>query len=368
MPTIVATPARRAKILEISSFPPPRAGWGVRVEYLKKHLESLGHECVVLNIGSNRTTPSRDYETVMSGLDYVKKLVRFSRRGFVAHVHVNGASPKGFVLALVAEVLNLLSGRRCVLTFHAGVEQVYFPRPKYPWLRPMFWLMFSIPKRIVCNSDDVKRKIVEYGISPGKIVPIPAFSHQYLERSSASLPDDVDAFCRRFDRVVFCYIKMRRLFFPEQTIRAFARLAARRRDVGLLLCGVGGYTDAGIWPVVQARLAQDDLRDRVLVVQDFSHDGFLEALSRSSVCLRTHLSDGVCSSVLEALSLRVPVVAVENGTRPPGVITYDPKDEQGLADILDDVLRRREEIAAALQPPQVRDTLADEARLLTSSS
>ncbi len=72
----------------------------MRVEFLKKHLESLGHECVVLNIGSNRTIPSEEYKTVMNGFDYVKKLVRFSLRGFVAHVHVNGASPKGFALAL----------------------------------------------------------------------------------------------------------------------------------------------------------------------------------------------------------------------------------------------------------------------------
>jgi glycosyltransferase involved in cell wall biosynthesis len=357
----------KARILEISSYPPPRAGWNVRVEFLKKYLESCGHECVVLNLGKNRTVPSDDYETVMNGFDYVKKLVRFSRRGFVAHGHVNGASPKGFVLTILAEVLNLLSGRRCFLTFHAGVEQVYFPRPKYPWLVPMFWVMFTIPRTIICNSEEVKKKIVEYGISPDKIVPIPAFSQQYLERSTKSLPAHVETFFGRFEHVIFCYIKMRALFFPKETIAAFARLAARRRGVGLLLCGVGGYTDAGMWQAVQARLAQEDLRDRVLVVEDLPHDLFLQALSQASVCLRTHLSDGVCSSVLEALTFRVPVVAVENHTRPQGVITYDPKNEDRLTDILDDVLNRRHEISLGLQPPPVRDTLADEARLLTSA-
>jgi glycosyltransferase involved in cell wall biosynthesis len=354
-----------AKILEISSYPPPRAGWGVRVEFLKKYLESQGHECVVLNIGTNRKTPSDEYETVMSGFDYVSKLVRFSRRGFVAHVHVNGASYKGFALAIAAELLNLLSGRRCFLTFHAGVEQVYFPRPKYPLLLPVYWLMFSLPHRIICNSEDVKRKICEYGISADKIVPIPAFSEQYLEHSSTPLPADLDAFFNRYQHVVFCYIKMRRLFFPEATVDAFARLAARRPDVGLLVCGVGGYTDAGISPIVQARLAQPDLAGRVLVVDDLDHGLFLKALGRSSLYLRSHLSDGVCSSVLEALSLRVPVVAVQNHTRPPGVITYEPPGDERLTDILDDVLNRRDEIVAGLERPAVRDTLAEEARLLT---
>jgi len=31
----------------------------------------------------------------------------------------------------------------------------------------------------------------------------------------------------------------------------------------------------------------------------------------------------VCSSVLEALALKTPVVASENGSRPEGVITYE---------------------------------------------
>jgi glycosyltransferase involved in cell wall biosynthesis len=159
---------------------------------------------------------------------------------------------------------------------------------------------------------------------------------------------------------------MRRLFFPEATVESFVRLAARRQDVGLLLCGVAGYTDAGIWPTIQARLAQPDLQDRVIVVEDLDHGLFLQALGRSTLYLRTHLSDGVCSSVLEALSLRVPVVAVQNHTRPPSVITYDPQDEKGLADILDDVLTRHAEIVAALQPPLTRDTLAEEAQLLAS--
>jgi glycosyltransferase involved in cell wall biosynthesis len=136
--------------------------------------------------------------------------------------------------------------------------------------------------------------------------------------------------------------------------------------VGLILCGIAGNMEPGIWPAVQARISQPDLRDRVLVVDDLSHELFLQALARAAVCLRTHISDGVCSSVLEALSLGVPVVATENHTRPPGVITYAPQDVAGLAAILDDVLSRRDEIVMQMPRPEVRDTLAQEAALLTA--
>jgi glycosyltransferase involved in cell wall biosynthesis len=353
-------------ILQITSYPPPRAGWGVRVQFLKRYLEQHGHRCVVLNIGSSRAIPSDEYETVLGGLDYVRKVWRFSREGLVAHVHVNGASPKGFVLAILAQVLNLACGRRSFLTFHAGIDQVYFPRPKYPLLWPVFWTLFAIPRAIICNSEAVKAKIVEYGVDPAKVVPIPAFSTQYLDSGDAVLPGDMEAFYQRFEQIVFSYTKMRSMFYPEALIEGFARCAAARQDVGLVLCGIAGHMEPAIWKGVQDRIARLGIGDRVFIIEDLAHDAFLQALGRAAVYLRTHVSDGVCSSVLEALALGVPVVATENHTRPPGVITYPAEDAGGLARTLEDVLARRDDIVATLQRPVVRDTLADEARLLTA--
>jgi glycosyltransferase involved in cell wall biosynthesis len=356
------------KVLQITSYPPPRSGWGVRVQFLKECLERQGHRCVVLNIGSSRAIPSDEYETVLGGMDYVRKLWRFSRQGYVAHVHANGASPKGFVLAILAQVVNLVSGRRSFLTFHAGIDQVYFPRPKAPLLLPVFWGLFTLPGTIICNSNEVKARIVEYGIDPAKIVPIPAFSTQYLEDTRPdSLPADLEAFYRRFPRVVLSYTKMRPMFYPEALVEGFAALAHRVDDVGLVLCGIAGHMDPGIWPAVQERIGRLGIADRVLVVDDLSHEAFLEALGRATVYLRTHVSDGVCSSVLEALALGVPVVAAENHNRPPGVITYPAPDVPALARTLEDVLGRREEIVAALPRPEVRDTLLEEVRLLTGA-
>lgn len=353
-------------ILQITSYPPPRAGWGVRVQFLKRYLEQRGHRCVVLNIGSSRAIPSSEYETVLGGLDYVRKVWRFSREGLVAHVHVNGASYKGFVLAIGAQLINLVSGRRSFLTFHAGIEQVYFPRPKYPLLWPVFWTMFAIPRAIICNSEEVKAKIVEYGVNPKKVFPIPAFSTQYLDSAGEALPEDMEAFYRRFEHIVFSYTKMRPMFYPEALVEGFAKFARRRPDAGLVLCGIAGHMEPGIWSAVQKSIERLGISDRVFVVEDLGHDAFLQALGRAGVYLRTHVSDGVCSSVMESLALGVPVVAAENHNRPLGVITYPAEDSDALSRALADVLDRREEIVSALQRPEVRDTLADEARLLTA--
>lgn len=352
------------RILEITSYPPPRAGWGMRVELLKRHLEARGHECVVLNVGQSRKTPSPEYETVLSGFDYLRKVCRFSARGYVAHVHVNGASPQGFVLTLIAEVVNLLCGKRCVLTFHAGTDQIYFPRPKYPWLFPMFWVLFTIPRRIICNSDAVKRKIEEYGVAARKISAVQAFSSQYLEFQRRRLDEDVESFYEEFPIVVFSYINFRPKFHPLELLEGFARVARERPNCGLVLCGIGGYAEPDLGDAVARRLQRSDLAGRVCLIGDLDHDRFMTALSRASIFLRSHVSDGVCSSVLEALSLRVPVVAAENGQRPAGVLTYVGIDPVHLASVLEDAIVHRARIAAALPAPVVPDTLTMEADLV----
>jgi glycosyltransferase involved in cell wall biosynthesis len=340
----------------------------MRVELLKKAMEADGHSCVVLNIGRSRTIPSPEYETVRSGRDYVAKVWRFSRAGYVAHVHVNGESPKGFVLALLAQFINLVSGKRSFLTFHAGVDQLYFPLPKYRWLWPMYWTMFAIPKRIVCNSDAVKAKIREYGVPASKIVPIPAFSTQYLAHDGGDLPEALDRFYRAHSSVLFTYIRVRPGFFLDTLIEGFARLLRTHQDIGLVICGVSGDIDAALMADMEARISHHQLADRVHIVDDLEHDAFLTALTQSAAYVRTPVTDGVASSVLEALSLGVPVVGSENGTRPPGVITYRADDPESLAGAITKLLAHRQEIVASLPRPPVRDTLSEEMHLLTGTA
>jgi glycosyltransferase involved in cell wall biosynthesis len=358
--------SRPRRILQITSYPPPRAGWGVRVEFVKKQLEQEGHGCVVLNIGRSRTTPSAEYETVMGGRDYVRKVWRFSRAGYVVHAHVNGESPKGFVLTLLAELINLLTGKRCFLTFHAGAEQLYFPRAKCPWLAPMYWLMFAIPIRIICNSEAVKVRIQEFGVPAAKIAVIPAFTRQYLQFERVALRPDVERFYRRFPAVILTYIRIRPGFYLDTLLDGFARLARRQPHVGLAFCGVSGDVDPVLWAEVEAGLARLGIEDRVCVIDDFGHDEFRVALTQSVVYLRTPTSDGVSSSVLEALALRVPVVASENGARPAGVQTYPATDAEAMAQVLEHVIAHREAVIAAMPAIDIPDTLTSEVRLLTA--
>jgi glycosyltransferase involved in cell wall biosynthesis len=338
----------------------------VRIEFLKKRLEQEGHECVVLNVGSSRRISSTEYESVLSGADLLRKISRYCRRGFVVHAHTNGDSVKGVILALVAEIANLACGRRCYLTFHAGAIQRYFPRDRAWWLVPLYWILFTIPRRVICNSEAVKQRIQGYGVPARKIVAIPAFSRQYLEFKHAPLPPPLESFYERFPNVVFTYVRMRPLFFPLTMIDGMARVMDRHPDVGLVLCGGLSHMEDWLWRDVQARIEARGVADRICLVEDLDHDAFLTAMTRSAMYLRTPITDGVASSVLEALALRVPVVASENGTRPPGVITYPAEDPDRMASAVEQVLSHRADIAADMKQFDAVDTLADEVTLLTS--
>ncbi len=360
------TATRPSRILEVTSYPPPRAGWGIRVEFLKKRLETEGHQCVVLNIGTSRRIPSTEYETVMSGLDFVRKVFRYARQGFTVHAHANGDSPTGALLALTAQLIAFVNRSRCVLTFHAGTIQRHFPRARDRRMVPLFKLLFWMPHRIICNSEAVKACIAEYGVDPAKIVPIPAFSRQYVEFTPATLSPAVEEFYRRYSQVVLTYVRMRPLFYPVTMIDGMAEVMRRRPDVGLLLCGGTGHADEGVWPAVQAAIQKHGIADRICFVDDLDHDAFMTALQRSTLYLRTPITDGVASSVMESLALRVPVVACENGTRPARVLTYPAEDAQRMASVVEHVIANRPEVVASLSPAAVPDTLADEVALLTS--
>jgi glycosyltransferase involved in cell wall biosynthesis len=349
----------RVKILEITSYPPPRAGWGVRVEHVKRELERMGHECQVLNIGKSRHLESTEFVGVRNGLDYCWKVLRFCLQGFTVHMHVNGDSPKGFVLSLLAQAIGCLTGRRPFLTFHAGPDQRYFPQSRSRLLVPVFKLMFLMSRTIICNSQVVKDRIVGYGVPAGKVVPIPAFSRQYLQYHPAALDARVEEFFRSHDPVVCSYVFFREEFFIESMIQAVGLLAKRFPRFGLIIMG----SDQGSEPI-HALIRDLGLDDHVLICGDQPHDEFMTIMARSLIYVRTPKRDGVCSSVLEALSLRVPVVASENGTRPAGVVTFTNDDAQDLAASVGYVLDHHDTIRRALVTPDVRDTVAEEASLL----
>ena len=91
-------------------------------------------------------------------------------------------------------------------------------------------------------------------------------------------------------------------------------------------------------------------------------------LSHAAVFVRTHIYDGVCSSVLEALALNVPVVACENPHRPLEVLTFKTGHVADLVAQMQLAVQRQDGAHLSLGRPEVRDTVDEEAKLLVETA
>jgi glycosyltransferase involved in cell wall biosynthesis len=203
---------------------------------------------------------------------------------------------------------------------------------------------------------------VQYGplIKAKKIHPIPAFSKQYLRYETLPLPEDIEAFAQKKKFLVVSYIVLRNGFYIE-TLLEF--LDALNEDIGVVLTGIGEIEDGEI-SILYQRLRDFETSGRILLAKSLNHNEFLSLLARADIYLRTPTSDGVASSVLEALSVGTQVVASENGRRPESVVIYVASDANDMRDKVGHVLGNIDAMNAALVPPVVNDTVETEVTLL----
>jgi len=355
----------RFKILEIGSYPPPFSGWSVRIKYIRDAFREAGDLCEVLNLGKNRKIKSPEYIDVQGGRHYLKSLLRMRLKGYCFHIHVNAQAVKGPILGLMAHLVSLLSFSRAALTFHGGLQQLYYPKQNAGKMYPVIWLNFFLANVIVCNDEAIKRKIVRYGplIDAKKVHPIPAFSKQYLNYQITPLSEKIESFSQNKESLIVSYIVLRNGFYIETLLDFLADL---NENVGVILTGIGVIEDGEVSDLYQ-KLLDFETKGRVLLAKSLDHNGFLSLLARADIYLRTPTSDGVASSVLEALSVGTQVLASENGRRPKGVVTYSASDAKDMRDKLDYILTHIEALNEALVPPIVEDTVETEIDVLKES-
>jgi len=336
----------RSKILQIGNYPPPMCGWAIQLKLVTEELRRRGHICEVLKINEGRQIPSSEYVDVQSGPDYLKKIWRYALRGYRLNVHVNGMSKKGYWLAMTAVLTGSILSRPALITFHGGLSQDYFPRHDNGIAHWAFYILFVLAGAIACDSEPIKGAIERYGIDSTKIETIATFSPQYLQFSSVKLPDEVEEFFRSRRPVILSYVSFR----PEyrlETLREGMSLYRREQpDAGFIWLGFPDKEMMAARQSVQDWLPEE--KASLLLLGNLTHDQFLTLLSRCSICLRTPACDGVAASVLESLALAVPVVASENGRRPPGVVTYGDTDAADMCEKLKYVTRNYQQVKAGL--------------------
>ena len=347
------------RILEIGNWPPPVCSWSMSLVGLRRELEARGWDCRVMNLNENRKVRSAEYIDVQTGRDFLRKVLHHVRRGYAVHIRVNGETKKGYLLALAALLLARMGRRPALLTYGGGHQQSYFPAPKGSVRHCAFSLLFRIPQRIYCNSEAVKRVLLSTGIAAESVEPIPHFSSYYVEFSPARLPPEAEEFFRTRDGVFFSYICFRKEFALDFLAQAIRRFRESFPNAGFLLVGPWDRE----MDAMKAFVKEQKIEDCVCLLASVPHDTFLTLLSRSLAYIRTPVSDGICSSVLESLKLKVPVLAADNGTRPAGTALWKEGDVDSLLRLMNETVTHRGEMVAAI--PEIE--LEDNAKKLADS-
>jgi glycosyltransferase involved in cell wall biosynthesis len=342
------------RILQIGNWPPPVCSWSMSLVGLRRELQARGWDCPVMNLNENRKVRSPEYIDVQSGWDYFVKVLRLVRRGYAVHVRVNGETKKGYLLALCALGLARLFGRPALLTYGGGHRQSYFPAPQGSFRHRAFSFLFRFPQRIFCNSNNVKQVLLTTGVAPERVVPIPHFSSYYVEFTPALLPAEVEQFYSSHEGVFFSYVCFRKEFALEFFAEAIRRFRAAHPRVGFLLVGPWGRE---IGPMKEF-LKAERIDDAVCIQGSVPHEMFLTMLSRSLAYIRTPVSDGICSSVLESLKLKIPVLGADNGTRPAGTELWKEGDVESLLRLMEDAVRDNAAMVARIPDIHVEDNAA----------
>jgi hypothetical protein len=111
------------------------------------------------------------------------------------------------------------------------------------------------------------------------------------------------------------------------------RVRARHPNAGLVMIGSGSLESD-----LRARIAAAPYAEHLLLPGDVRHPATLRAIRECSMLLRTTHYDGDAISVREALEMGTPVIATDNGMRPPGCHRIPSPSMEPLLDAIEAVL------------------------------
>ena len=320
----------KKRILIIGPYPPPYTGWSTAIKEECELIRERNIDCKVLNIGMNRKTRSDEYIDVQNGIDLLLKLFWYSLKGFIFHLHANGDSLKGIQIVFFAQIMNLIFLKHSSLTFHAGKEQEYFPDRGNVFLKILWFIIFNLSKLIISNCDEVKEEILQYKIDKTDVYAIPAFSSRRMNYERVQIEGEIEQFISTHRPVLFSYFAYRPEFVIDILLVVLKKIKNIYQNMGIVVVDDRSHYNTSVKNLVKDIIDRNDLNSSILFLGNISHDEFLAILGKSDLFVRTHLRDGVCSSVLEALSLGIPVVAADNGYRPASVITYEGCNKDDL--------------------------------------
>jgi glycosyltransferase involved in cell wall biosynthesis len=294
------------KVLLVGPFPPPHGGVSVHVASVRQELMRQGVQCRIVNTDP-RAPRSDQYFRVSGGMDLLRRTLVHAARGWLLHVHTNGHTLKGWLIALLCGMLSA-TGPGGLLTLHSGMTPAYLQGRRR---RLLARIACSRYRRIICVSPAIRRAIERCGVSAQRLEVLPA----YLACNVAD--DGCHAeWMQAHKPILSTVLAFRHEYGFDLLVEAVRQLRATHPNLGVVVIGGGDKSDA------RACIARAGLAGCMLLAGDVPHQSCLSIISRSDVFVRPTRADGDSISVREALALGKPVVASDVCVRPKEVVQF----------------------------------------------
>jgi glycosyltransferase involved in cell wall biosynthesis len=306
-PQLAADFREPMNVLQMGPYPPPHGGVQTNLVALRKYLLERGIACPAINLTRYRRADWDGVYYPQTALGVMKLLLELKYD--VVHLHAGG----DFSLrhAGVLLLCSLLPGKKTIFTFHSGG---YPSSDAGRRAKPTSFRGFVLRRLhgLIAVNPELRDLFQRFGVPPERIRLIPP--HSVETPAVAPLPPPLEEFFRAHDPLLVTISGLEPEYDLPLQLEAVGRLHPQFPGIGLAIIGGGSLEDD-----IRHRIAAAPHGSHIRLCGDLPHEDALRALSRSALFLRTTHYDGDSISVREALHLGVPVIATDNGMRPPGV-------------------------------------------------
>lgn len=318
------------RLLLVGPYPPPYGGIAMTMMDLRRYLNGRQVDDVkVLNIGQGRDVLSEEYLSAIGQWSFVQTIVKFAVRGYIIHLETNGHNFKSWLSALICVAAGLLNRRKTVIAFGSGNLPAYL---RGVGLVGGFvaWIVMRWAGIVICRNESMLEAIRSRGSSRVRIEVVPGFMG-IIGRGIGAIPKTIEEFCTAHTPLLGATVAMAPEYGVPLILKALSFLRGRYAKIGLVLVGIGREAE-------ELTIADEVLREHVLLAGVLAPDVTLAVMARLSVFVRPTYFEGDSVSVREALALEVPVVASDTGFRPHGVRVFKVGDCSELCHQLEEVL------------------------------
>jgi glycosyltransferase involved in cell wall biosynthesis len=313
------------QILQFGVFPPPEGGVQTNVKDIRDYLRARNIRSGVIHLSRHRQRDADDVFYPKTPLAVVRSAMAFPAE--IWHFHLGGSLTKA-LLGLYT-VGTSVPGKRKILTFHSGG---YPSSPDAHRPHPLRDFVFRRFDRIIAVNEEIEQMFLRLGVSREKIKIIPPFGLP-SQPAPVDIPLPIARFMQLHSSILLSVCGLEPEYDIALQIDAMEDVLRRFPDTGLIVAGGGSLENT-----LRQHLAAKTYADSVILFGNVPREVNLNLMTRSDAVLRTTWYDGDAISVREALQFDVPVIASDNGMRPPGVILIPARNRQALVESIFSVL------------------------------